>query len=273
MNIKKHLLYHDNGHQVRYVETPNKSGKIKPSYLLMHYTAVTSAESTIDWFKREEAQVSAHLLIDRDGTITQFAPFNVKTWHAGRSNWGAIVGLNTHSIGIELVNGGKLMKNENTWFCPLDRKKIPTDEVHYAIHKNEQHAEGWQDYTQVQLDVAMKVGALLANQYGLKDVLGHDDVSPFRKTDPGPAFPMDSFRSRVLGRRDEGGLRFKTTAKLNIREGAGTFFDKVARPLPKGTEVELLDFDGNWSFVACLESVHGIMDLEGWVYNKYLEQI
>lgn len=273
MKIKKHLLYHDNGKQVSFVDTPNKSGKIKPKYLLMHYTATTSAKSTINWFQKPEAQVSAHLLIDRDGSITQFAPFNVRTWHAGRSSWGALVGLNAHSIGVELVNAGKLMKNDNVWYSPLDRKKIPASQVLYAIHKNEQHAEGWQDYTEAQLEAAMEVGALLVNEYALKDVLGHDDVSPFRKTDPGTAFPMPGFRSRIMGRNDDKRDIFKTTVKLNIREGAGTFFEKVAKPLPPGTELQVLDVDGNWSFVSVLEPVHGIMDLEGWVYSKYLEQL
>ena len=273
MKIKKHLLYHDNGKQVNFVETPNKSGKVKPKYLLMHYTAVTSAKSTIEWFKKPEAQVSAHILIDRNGTITQFAPFNIKTWHAGRSSWGALAGLNGHSIGIELVNAGKLMKNDNAWYSPLDRKKIPITQVLYAMHKNEQRAEGWQDFTQAQLEAAMDLGALLTKEYGLKDVLGHDDVSPFRKTDPGPAFPMDAFRSRVMGRGDDIKDVFVTTVKLNIREGAGTFFEKITKPLPKGTKLQVLNVDGNWSFVSALEPVHGIMDLEGWVYHKYLEQL
>ena len=272
MKIKDHLLFHNNGKQVRFVETPNKSGNIKPKYLVVHYTAVTTAKSTVNWFKRPEANVSAHLLIDRDGAITQFVPFNIKGWHAGRSRWGALSGLNSHSIGIEFVNGGKLMQNNTSWFCPLDRKKVPASQVIQAMHKHEQKLEAWHDYTEAQLETAMEIGALLVKEYGLQDVLGHDDISPFRKKDPGPAFPIESVRSRIMGRDDDVNDIYKTTANLNIREGAGTFFNTITKPLPKGTKVQVLEVDGNWSFVTPLEPIHGLMDLEGWVFNKYLKQ-
>jgi N-acetylmuramoyl-L-alanine amidase len=77
----------------------------------MHYTAATTAASATDWFLRPIAQASAHLLIDKDGAITQFAPFNIITWHAGTSIWHGLIGMNKYSIGIELVNAGRLSKS------------------------------------------------------------------------------------------------------------------------------------------------------------------
>lgn len=271
MQINNHLLFNDDGTQVNFQATPNKGGKYKPGYLVMHYTAATTAKSSINWFLNPNAKASAHLLIARDGTITQFAPFNIVTWHAGESRWSGINGLNQHSIGIELTNGGRLMKTGNTWVCPVDQKKVPATEVILAVHKNETAESGWQKYTQAQLDAALEIAALLVNTYGLKDVIGHDDISPLRKSDPGPAFPMKSFRSRAVGRQDEPRDEYVTSTELNIRSGPGTTFNTISPPLPAGTKVLVLKTEGTWSFAEVLDTVHNIMDLEGWVSSKFLK--
>lgn len=123
MKILNHLLFDAQGKQVSFKATPNKGVRYIPQYLVIHYTAATTAESAISWFMMPIAQASAHLLIGRDGTITQFAPFNVVAWHAGTSIWNGIVGLNKHSIGIELVNAGRLAKAGDKFFVRLIRNK------------------------------------------------------------------------------------------------------------------------------------------------------
>ena len=70
----------------------------------MHYTAGASAESSIDWLTNPDARASAHVLIARDGGITQLVPFDRRAWHAGRSRWKDRTGLNGWSFGIELDN-------------------------------------------------------------------------------------------------------------------------------------------------------------------------
>lgn len=270
MEIKNHLLYLDNGKQATFKATPNKGGKYTPQYLVMHYTAATTAASAISWFLTPIAQASAHLVIAQDGAITQFAPFNVVTWHAGKSQWKGLIGLNQFAVGIELVNGGRLMHTGEKYICPVDHTTVPKDEVVIATHKNESAPAAWQTYTTKQLDVAIEIAALLVKAYNLKDVVGHEDIAPLRKSDPGPAFPMGSFRSRAMGRKNDTLDEYVTSDMLNIRSGPATSFAPLTKPLPKGTPVTVLKTETTWSFVDVQKTINGIMDLEGWVSSKFL---
>jgi N-acetylmuramoyl-L-alanine amidase len=270
MKITNHILIGDNNKAVDFQATPNKGGKYTPQYLVMHYTAATEAKGSISWFLNKQAKASAHLIIDRDGTITQFAPFNVITWHAGESEWNGLIGLNKFAVGIELVNGGKLVRVTNGWICPVDKKSVPETDVVIAVHKNEVNENGWQAYTEKQIQTAIEVAALIIKEYELRDVVGHDDIAPHRKTDPGPAFPMASFRSRVTGRKDDKPTIYLTTTDVNIRSGAGTQFPTLTDPLPKNTKVVLFKREGNWSFGEVVGKVNGLNDLEGWIFSKYL---
>lgn len=140
-------------------------------------------------------------MIGRDGKITQLVGFDKRAWHAGKSVWGQLENMNQFSIGIELVNAGKLRKNAAGQWVDSSMKMIPADEVTIAKHKNDSVEAGWHEYTEAQLEAALAVAVLLNSQYQFKDVLGHEDVSPGRKVDPGPLFPLESFRSKVMGRR------------------------------------------------------------------------
>lgn len=273
MKITKHLLFDNNNKPVDFKPTPNKGKTYTPQYLIMHYTAATEEKGSISWFLNKKAEASAHLLIDRDGSITQFAPFNVVCWHAGDSRWNGLVGLNKFSIGIELVNGGRLIKSGTNWICAVDKKAVPDNDVIIARHKNENADSGWHVYSDLQLQVATEIATLLVKEYGLKDVLGHEDISPFRKSDPGPGFPMGSFRSKAMGRKETTPHLFKTTTDVNIRTGAGTQFAAVTKPLPKNTEVEVLKREGTWSFVDVEGVVHGLNDVEGWISSKFLVEV
>lgn len=271
MLIKNHLLMLDTGKQATFKPTPNRGGRYTPQYLVMHFTAATTAASAVNWFLNPAASASAHLVIAPDGAVTQCAPFNIVTWHAGRSQWNGLTGLNQFSIGIEIVNAGRLEKRGDKWTCQVDKATIPDEDVVMATHRNETQVAAWHEYTSKQLEVSLQVALALVNHYGLKDVLGHDEISPMRKSDPGPAFPMGSFRSKVMGRKDETLDEYVTADKLNIRSGAGAQFPTITdAPLPKGTPVLVLKTEGNWSFVDVLTTVKGLMDLEGWVSSKFL---
>ena len=101
-------------------------------------------------------------------------------------------------------------------------------------------------------------------------ILGHEEVSPGRKSDPGPAFPLDDFKKLLTGTgrdKDDGDLPSTgsvSASKLNIREGAGGNFKKVAKALPKGTKVNILEENGDWYKVN--------VQIEGWVSKKHIDE-
>lgn len=200
MKISNHLLVGAPDEHVTFVKSPNYSNGMSPIYLMMHYTAGINLSGAVSWFQNPDAQASAHLVIDRDGSIVQMVAFNRRAWHAGKSKWGNLEGMNQYSIGIELVNGGKLQKNLAGQWVNWSKNIIPAVEVTVTKHKNETAEAGWHEYPSAQIEAATKVCALLHKTYNFTDVLGHEDVSPDRKVDPGPLFPMNSFRSIVLGR-------------------------------------------------------------------------
>lgn len=199
--IKNHRLFKD-GIEVSFIASPNGGAPLAASYLIIHYTAGTTAAGAINWFKNPAAEASAHLVLDRDGSITQMMPFNKVAWHAGKSSWNGLEGFNRHSIGIEVVNAGKLHKNGVGQWVNWANNVIKNEDVIVARHKNESNEAGWQMYTEAQVDAVVAIGVALRKQYGFVDVLGHDDISPRRKVDPGPAFPMISVASKILGRAD-----------------------------------------------------------------------
>lgn len=170
----------------------------------MHYTAGRSCDHSARWLCEPRAKASAHVVIGRDGKVIQLVGFDRVAWHAGASSWkdGArkLVGLNRHSIGIELDNPGKLVRRGDKYRSLSLGLEFSDAEVIVATHKLEREPAGWFVYSEPQLDVAFEVASLLVQQYGLREVLGHDDIAPLRKRDPGPAFPMESFRSRLFGR-------------------------------------------------------------------------
>ena len=275
MRIRNHRLVNDVPHSIAFMPSPNIGGIIEPRYLVIHYTAGSSAAGSISWLQNPASKVSAHLVIARDGTITQMVPFNRLANHAGKSQWGSVVGLNRHSIGIELDNAGQLIRSGGQWVSPISRRSYPDAEVTVAPHRHDPPGtapSGWHAYTEAQLDATISVSLALVNHYALTDVLGHDYIAPLRKRDPGPDFPMASVRTRVLGRGDDDvSERYRTIAELNVRSGSGTGFAPVpGSPLPPATDVEVLARDSVWWQVDVVGTINGVMDIVGWCHSKYL---
>lgn len=273
MRIKGHKLVDAAGNPVPFKRSPNQSAPIVPRYLVMHYTASISARGTVNWFADPASKVSAHLVIGRDGSVTQMVAFNRKAWHAGPSRWDGISNLNSHSIGIELVNAGPLTQSGDTWVTAFGRE-VPEDQVIFARHKNEDEERAWHSYSTEQLEAALQIATALCRHYGLREVVGHDDIAPSRKTDPGPAFPMASFAAAAAGREEDDPASHRTTATLNIRTGPGTEYDKLpASPLPSGTRLEMQGRHGNWAQVFVMDPIGDDMDIEGWVHTGYIGRL
>ncbi len=273
MKIVNHRLYYDDGTPYPFRASPNMRGSVKHEYLVMHYTAGSSAEQSINWLTDPRSKASAHLVIGQDGSITQLVPFDTIAWHAGTSSWLNLNGLNNYSLGIELDNAGPLNRSADgkwrSWFGGV----YSDDQVIETNHKHETEKKGWQLYTPQQLYVALDVAELLVRHYRLKDILGHDDIAPGRKTDPGPAFPMRAFRGRLLGRSDSSGEQeiYVNTVILNIRTGPGTQYPALAEgPLPRNTRLQALTDAGTWMQIDVLDEIRGVRDIQGWVNKRYI---
>ena len=185
-----------------FMQTPNHGGKLTdPSYIVVHYTAGRSAASSAKWLCNPKARASAHLVIGRDGTLIQLANFATVTWHAGQSEWNGVHGLNNHSIGIELDSCGPVARVNGRWrSLSLGTDYVDGDVVELA-HANGGPVRGWLLYSQTQLAMVEDICRELIAEYPtIIDILGHDQIAPGRKLDPGPAFPMDVIRSKLFGR-------------------------------------------------------------------------
>jgi N-acetylmuramoyl-L-alanine amidase len=270
MHINNHFLFDTNG-QIAYRASPNVGSVIRPEALVIHFTAGSSHDSSVDWLCNPTAQASAHLVIGRAGEMTQLVPFNIKAWHAGVSQWQGRSGLNSWSIGIELDNQGMLTREGSAWKSWF-KATVPDDQVIQAVHRNGGPLAGWQIYTEAQIAKALDVSIVLARHYGLTAVLGHDDVAPGRKTDPGPAFPMAAFRSRILGRSADEAEQARTLSALNVRTGPGTEFPlAAATPLPINTTIEITGESGIWRAIKTTTQSGEV--LIGYVHSAYLAPV
>ena len=241
-----------------------------PSFIIIHFTAGRSAESSIAWFKNPSAQASAHLVIARDGTITQLIDFNKIAWHAGKSSWANQRNFNNFSIGIEIDNPGRLHKVGDkylSWF----KKEYPKEGVVEDTHKHETRSSFWYEYSEEQIEACLQICKLLVKTYDINDILGHDDIAPFRKDDPGPLFPLENFRAKIFGRHDEvTDIYTVNTANTNIRKGPNTSFETYGQ-LPKGTRVEYMKSNAGWFFVFVLSKPSNNEEiLYGWINSKLL---
>lgn len=279
MHIHDHRLLRDDGAAVAFTPTPNKGGALRdgrPSYIVMHFTASGSARSSIDWFANSRAKASAHLVIGPEGAVTQMVELNQKAWHAGKSSWKGIVGLNAHSVGIELVNWGGLQGGPGAW---RSWTGVPVEDARTieAAHRNSPgHVRGWEVFDAAQIDAAANAVAAIADAYGIGpgEVIGHDDISPVRKTDPGPAWDMESFRALVFGHAEEDAERnlyeVSASSGLNMRSGAGVGAPRIEL-LPRATRVAVVEREGPWWLVSRIQNGHP--DTTGWVHSNWLAEL
>ncbi|MFQ5650607.1 MAG: P-loop NTPase fold protein [bacterium] len=201
MSIANHLLQ---GERVSLHKSPNHGGQLEPDTIVIHATMSPDADSAIKALTDPNQKASAHLVIARDGGVTQLLPFNVVAWHAGRSAYEGRTGFNNFAIGIELENAGWLTKKGTTYHAWFE-KTYNESEVVEARHRNPQiEYKYWHRYTDEQIKLVEEISALLIREYQISSILGHEEIAPGRKQDPGPAFPLDSLRARLIPGKHKG---------------------------------------------------------------------
>jgi N-acetylmuramoyl-L-alanine amidase len=152
MPIKTHLNYSPNF-------SPKKRKPNQIKFIIFHYTGMKKESEAISKLTNIQSEVSCHYFIKKDGEIITLVPDLYIAWHAGRSSWKRYNLLNKNSIGIEISNSG--------------------------------HQFGYKKFTKKQIISLLKLSKFLINKYKInpKNILGHSDIAPSRKKDPGEKFP------------------------------------------------------------------------------------
>jgi len=275
LKITDHVL---EGENVEIVPCDKDSGLFTnglPDTVVLHYTAAGSVSSAVRTLTDLHVKASAHLVIGREGEIMQLVPFNKIAWHAGKSEYQGRKGLNHYSIGIEMDNAGRLNKLEGEYVAWFGRKYLAT-QVLAATHKNETVSGYWHLYTEEQIQCVQQVCELMRDHYQIQTIVGHDDIAPGRKTDPGPAFPLEKLRQRVLenDRQSDEDIPAEeevhavkqhaivTASALNIRSAPNASSDLVLDPLPQGTNLEVIGEKHGWLKVNVVKT--------GWVKKNFV---
>lgn len=230
-----------------YSDLDRNDGNLTPKYIAAHYTAGISVSGSITHLKK--VKFGYHVIVNRNGTITQCVPFNKRVRHAGVSNWKGLSGLNDPSIGICLANRGYVTRFSNGSYGWLDTHNNPIgsflteEQVLKAEHFN--GAENnlyWERYTTAQLNTFREICQVLVQTYsGIKDLIGHDEIAMGRKPDPGPAFPFTDFYPLFPNRNTDLGAMYTLQSPdgtLNARRGISGNF-KLIRQLNKGDKFHI----------------------------------
>ena len=154
MSTKKILNYSPNFDSIK-----RKSSQIK--FLIFHYTGMKKESDAIKRLTNIQSEVSSHYLIKKNGDIVVMVPDLYVAWHAGKSSWKSFKSLNKNSIGIEISNPG--------------------------------HEHNYINFSKKQILSVLYLSKSLIKKYKIQSskVLGHSDVAPFRKKDPGEKFPWE----------------------------------------------------------------------------------
>lgn len=246
-----------------------------PKIIVMHFTYGGTGRSSADWFRNPQntQKSSAHVVVDRDGSVIQCVAFGTIAHHAGQSRWGSLTGLNSHSFGIEMANWGNLVRKASGW---TSWTGVAIADPVLAVHRNgnpdgSPTPIGWEPFTQAQIETSAAIARALVETYGADTILGHDDISKGRKFDPGPAFDMADFRARVIedmGSASDDLLHVNVAEGLNLRRGPGTQYE-VIELLANATPLRSVERAGNWVLVNVV-GAGGLPVRTGWVHSAFL---
>lgn len=149
--------------------SPNHDARALPvTMIVLHYTGMPDGRAALDRLTSPEAKVSSHYLVEEDGTVFRLVDEARRAWHAGASHWRGITDINSASVGIEIVNPG--------------------------------HEFGYRDFPDEQIAALIPLVAGIKSRHhiGRGNVVGHSDIAPTRKEDPGELFPWEALARRRL---------------------------------------------------------------------------
>lgn len=153
-----------------YVPSPHFNDRHAPiDMLVLHYTDMKSTKEALNWLVNPVSQVSAHYLLSETGDVYALVEDSKRAWHAGNSFWKGRTDINSYSIGIELANPG--------------------------------HSHGYTPFPEAQIDALIELCLRLKARWDIPSchVLGHSDIAPQRKQDPGHLFPWEKLHHHGLG--------------------------------------------------------------------------
>lgn len=171
------------GKPVAFVPSPHVGARMEPRGIVYHDTAGSNAAGAVAWFRNPSSRVSAHLVVDLDGTVTQCVLLDRVAWHTGTKR-------NGDTIGIEIANVGELdLKGYSR-----ATKKTYDDcvECTAATHGGKRK---WRPYTPAQMDAVEALTVAIAAAYPIAEQLAHWQLCPGRKVDPTPLFPWERMRA------------------------------------------------------------------------------
>jgi N-acetylmuramoyl-L-alanine amidase len=257
---------------------PNSSGtfaKGRPVGILLHYTAGGPAVDRLAG--KGDSNVSVHFTVDRDGDAYQCGDLDQRLWHAGVSHIAGMTGLNDYYIGIEQANYGYWRTwKPNEWPKDFPRNTTLAEKegwVHAAHSYDPSRVLYWEPYPEPLLASTEAICRwLLKNIPTIKAIHGHDQVSPGRKSDPGPAFPMNRFRALLMPDSETKPPKYKVVVAaddvLNVRiDASSSAAKKDWGPLKPGDIVEYLREQGSWYLIRRADKQ------EGWVNSLYLRRV
>ena len=141
----------------------------KIKFIVIHYTGMKKESDAVNRLTSIQSEVSSHYLIKNNGNILTLVPDLYEAWHAGKSSWKNYKSLNQNSIGIEIINPG--------------------------------HKFGYKRFSKKQISSLLKLNKFLIKKYKIspKNILGHSDIAPDRKKDPGEKFPWEYLSKNNIG--------------------------------------------------------------------------
>ena len=148
---------------------PKKRARKEIKFIIFHYTGMKKESKAINRLTDIQSKVGCHYLIKNSGEIITMVPESYIAWHAGKSSWGSYKSLNKNSIGIEITNPG--------------------------------HQFNYKKFSKKQIISLIKISKFLIKKYKInsKNILGHSDIAPERKKDPGEKFPWKYLSKNRVG--------------------------------------------------------------------------